>query len=149
MSGGRPDESAQRGAAVLTKRNTMTAKDRLIGIVWLAMLVAAAGTLFGALAVPAEHHVEAAEHHEAEAAHPEAAAATLGAGDATGALVVSLAGIGIVPLALRSARRRNEFARAAAQPDRDLSEALPPRRRAHLSGRGHDSLSLASPPPPR
>jgi hypothetical protein len=46
----------------------MTATDRLTGIVLLATLVAAAGTLFGALAVPEEHaHGDAAKHHEAEA----------------------------------------------------------------------------------
>lgn len=101
----------------------MTGNGRLIGIVLLAALVAAAGTLFGAFAVPAEHHGKAAEHHEAEAAHGEAAD-TLGPGDLAGALLVSVAGIGIVPLALRSARRRNELERRAAQPERDVSEAL-------------------------
>jgi hypothetical protein len=104
------------------KGNTMTANGRLIGIVLLAALVAAAGTLFGVLAVPAEHHAEAVEH-EAEAAHGEAAE-TLGAGDLAAALVVSVAGIGVVPLALRSARRRKEFGRPAAQPESDVSEAL-------------------------
>jgi hypothetical protein len=102
----------------------MTANDRLIAIVLLAVLVAAAGTLFGALAVPEDHaHGEAADHHEAEAAHAEAAE-TLGAGELAGALIVSLAGIGIVPLALRSARRRNEVVRPGVQRERDASGAL-------------------------
>jgi hypothetical protein len=103
---------------------------RLIAIVLLTALVAAAGTLFGALAVPEAHsHGEAAEHHEAEAAqHHEVEAAheaeTLGAGDFAAALLVSVAGVGIVPVALRSARRRTELKRSAAQPDGDVSEAL-------------------------
>jgi hypothetical protein len=104
--------------------NMMTATGRLIGIILLATLVAAAATLFGALAVPEEHaHGEPTEHHEAEAAHGEADE-TLGAGDFAGALLVSVAGIGIVPVSLRSARRRKEFERPGAQPERDGSEAL-------------------------
>jgi hypothetical protein len=102
----------------------MTANGRLIGIVLLATLVAAAATLFGALAVPKEHpHGEAAEHHEAEAAHSEAAD-TLGPGDLVGALLVFVAGIGLVPVALRNARRRNELERPATRPEGDASEAL-------------------------
>ena len=102
----------------------------LIVIALLTVLVSAAGTLFGALAVPEEHshgkaaeHLEAgeaAEHHEAEAAHE----AETGAGDFAAALLVSVAGVGIVPVALRSARRRNEIERPGARPHRDVSEAL-------------------------
>jgi hypothetical protein len=100
----------------------MRATGRLIGIVLLTALVAAAGTLFGALAVPEEHpHGEAADHHKAEAAHE---AETLGAGDFAAALLVSVAGIGIVPVALLSAPRSNELERPVARPDRNLSEAL-------------------------
>jgi hypothetical protein len=96
--------------------------DRLIAIVLLTALVAASGTLFGVLAVPAGHpHREAAEHHEAEVAHE---AQTLGAGDVAAALLVSVAGVAIVPVALRSARRRNELERPGARPDREVSEAL-------------------------
>jgi hypothetical protein len=88
----------------------------------LAALVAAAETLFGALAVPEEHsHGKAAEHHEAEAAHE---AETLGSGDFAAALLVSVAGVGIVPAALWSAQRRNEVQSPAAQRERDISEAL-------------------------
>jgi hypothetical protein len=100
----------------------MTATDRLIAVVLLTAVVASAGTLFGALAVPEGHsHGGAAEHHEAEAAHQ---AQTLSAGDLAAALLVSMAGIGIVPVALRSARRRTELQRPAARPDGDVSEAL-------------------------
>jgi hypothetical protein len=100
----------------------MTATDRLIAIVLLTAVVASAGTLFGALAVPEGHsHGEAEEHHEAEVAHE---AETLGAGDLAAALLVSVAGIGIVPMALRSAPRRTELERPAARPDGRVSEAL-------------------------
>jgi hypothetical protein len=100
----------------------MTATDRLTGIVLLATLVAASGTLFGALAVPEEHaHGDAAEHHEAEAAHE---AETFGAGDFAAALLVSVAGIAIVPMALRSALPHSEVHRAGAQREGDLSEGL-------------------------
>jgi hypothetical protein len=100
----------------------MTATDRLIAIVLLTAVVASAGTLFGALAVPQGHtHGEAAEHHEAEAAHK---AETLTAGDFAAALLVSVAGVGIVAVALRSLRGRNEVERPVARSDRDVSEAL-------------------------
>jgi hypothetical protein len=100
----------------------MAATGRLIAIAVLAALVAAAGTLFGALAVPAGHpHREAAEHHEPEVAHE---AETLSGGDFAAALLVSVAGIGIVPVALRSARRRNEVRRQGGRRDGDGSEEL-------------------------
>jgi hypothetical protein len=102
----------------------MSANSRLIGIVLLATLVAAAATLFGTLAVPKEHpHGEATQHHEAEAAHSEEAD-TLGPGDLVGALLVSVAGIGLVPVALRNAGRRNEVERRATRPEGDASDAL-------------------------
>jgi hypothetical protein len=99
----------------------MTATVQLIGIVLLAALVATAGTLFGALGAPEEHSHGEAEHHVAEAAHE---AETLSAGHVAAALLVSVAGIGIIPVAQRSARRRNELERPAARPDADVSEAL-------------------------
>ena len=100
----------------------MTATDRLIAIVLLTAVVASAGTLFGALAVPEGHsHGVTAERHEAETAHE---AETLGARDLAAALLVSVAGIGIVPMALRSAPRRTELEGPAARPDGCVSEAL-------------------------
>ena len=98
----------------------MTANGRLVGIVTLAALVAAAGTLFGALAVPAEHHGEAAEHHEAEAEHGDA----LRPSELAGALLVSFAGIGVVPLALHSRRRRDGTEATVAQPERGSADGL-------------------------
>lgn len=85
------------------------------GIVLLATLVAAAGTFFGAVAVPEEHPgAEASEHDEhAETEHEDA----LRPGELTGALLISLAGIGIVPLALGSVRRRDDDERRLPPPE--------------------------------
>jgi hypothetical protein len=114
----RLEGTSKTGATGKTTRAT----GRLRAIVLLSALVAAAGTLFGAFAVPGGHpHGAAAEHREAEVAHQ---AETLTAGDFAAALLMSVAGIGIVPVALRSARGRNEFERPVARPDRDVSEAL-------------------------
>ena len=117
----------------------MTATGRLIGIVFLAALVAAAGTLFGALAVPEEHsHGERRSTtrpgKRRSTTRPRAAheAETPGAGDFAAALLVSVAGVGIVPVALRSARRRNELERLVARPDCDVSGSSPRCRRSPL-----------------
>jgi hypothetical protein len=97
----------------------MRANGRVIGIVLLAALVAAAGTSFGAVAVPEGHPAaEASEHEHAEAGHQDA----LRPGELAGALFVSLAGIGIVPLARQSGRRRD--GRTGLSSGRDRAEAL-------------------------
>jgi hypothetical protein len=99
----------------------VAAKRRLTGIALFAALVAAAGTLFGALAVPEGHpDAGASDHAHAEAGHEDA----VRPGELAGALLVSLAGIGIVPLALRTARRRDDDERARPQLERDGAEAL-------------------------
>jgi hypothetical protein len=98
----------------------MRANGRLIGIVLLATVAAAAGTLFGVLAVPVEHHAEHPGHHEAEAAHAD----QLRPSELASAILVSFAGIGIVPLALRGLRRRNEMHSAPLQTERGVAEGL-------------------------
>lgn len=98
----------------------MTANARLIGIVSFAAAVAAGGTLFGMFAVPAEHHAEAGEHHEAEAEHGD----VLRASELAGALLVSIAGIGLVPVARRSLRRAQQIDAAVAPPERERVDAL-------------------------
>ena len=117
----------------------MTTSHQLLGIVCLAAIVAGLATLFGVLAVPAEHHAsgEVAQHsiehgaagsHHAVGEHDAAGVEDengLGAGDVTGALLISLAAIGLVPLARRSVGQDGgEVERTAPRPQRDASEPL-------------------------
>ncbi len=106
----------------------MTTNGRLIGILFLAALVAAAATLFGVLAVPAEHHNAAAadhtggHHHVAVAEHENG----LSAPEVAGALFISLGATALVLLAGRTAPEGgNDVERTAAQQHRDRSELLP------------------------
>ncbi|MBA3412665.1 MAG: hypothetical protein H0T09_03145 [Actinobacteria bacterium] len=100
---------------------SLLAQRRLAGIVVLATLVAAAAMLFGALAVADVHpHEHPTKHTEAEPEHE----AAVSPGELAGALLVSLAGVGIVPLALRSRRGRDESRERLVGREEDVSGAL-------------------------
>jgi hypothetical protein len=76
----------------------------------LALLLAIAATVFGALAVPAEHHGESGAGHDEHAAHiadhesEEEETDGLDAGEGLAALAVSVLAIALVPIAIRTSR---------------------------------------------
>jgi hypothetical protein len=105
----------------------MRENGRVIGIVLLAALVAAAGTSFGAVAVPEAHPAaEASEHEHAAVEHQDA----LRPGELAGALLVSLNGIGIVPLARQSGRRRGGRTDLPSGQRHSAGSSFPGRRNA-------------------
>ena len=75
----------------------------------LALLLAIAATLFGALAVPSEHHGESEAGHDEHAPHvadPEGRQenGVLGAGEGLAALATSVLAIALVPIGIRTSR---------------------------------------------
>jgi hypothetical protein len=105
-------------------------RGRLAGILILAALIVAAGTLFGNEFASEEMHEDAAaetEHSEPgeEAEHDEAAeeADDTGAGQVAGAVLLSIGAVVLVPLAAPLARRREDDAEleVPAEPDAGLA----------------------------
>lgn len=76
----------------------------------LALLMAIAATMFGALAVPSEHHGESEAGHEDHPTHSathegeEEQRVVLDAGDGLAALAVSVLAIALVPIGIRTSR---------------------------------------------
>ena len=75
----------------------------------LALLMAIVATVFGALAVPSEHHGESGAGHDEHVAHVaehegEEEMGALDAGEGLLALAVSLLAIALVPLGIRTSR---------------------------------------------